>query len=260
MERGSGKPNAGPAATWIAALVAALAGGCLADGGDGGILVLKNVQAGAGCVTSGTDNEVSIGRGSLELLLPNDYLFIAQMRSRVTALDGQEDQRTIITTGAKVDITFPGSTLFSDAELADLKAQGLTRFKSVFSVPIAPNGGLADGGFTLIPKELVEKIAVKAGAGRDFRLQVDAKFTVEGDMSGETVVSQPFVYGVTVGNFLTVSIPIEEGTGREASCPLPSSFGTPRTGYVCNAAQDGVIDCCRGVTGALICPATIAGS
>lgn len=260
MERGSGTPNVGPAASWIAALVAALAGGCLASGGDGGILVLKNVQAGAGCVTSGADTEVAIGRGTLDLLLPRDYLFIAQMRSRVTALDGQEDQRTIITTGAKVDITFPGSSLFSDAELADLKTMGLTRFKSVFSVPIAPNGGLADGSFTLIPLDLVEKIKAKAGTARTFRLQVDATFTIEGDMSGETVVSQPFTYGVTVGNYITVSVPIVETTGLDATCPLPKSFGAPRTGYVCNPGQDGVVDCCRNASGDLICPATIADS
>jgi len=231
----------------IAALI--VLGGCVASGGDGGILVLANVRATTGCTTTATATEPAISHGSLDLLLPSPYLFIAQMKSRIVAAAGQEDQRTIITSGAKIDIAFPGSTLFSDAELATLKSSGLTHLKQPFTVPLFPNGGISDAGFDLIPQGLVDQIAMKAGATRPFRLETVATFTVVGDMSGETVESQPFTYPITIGDGVTVNI--------AGTCDLPTTFGTPRPGYVCNPAQDGIVDCCtRSQT--LVCPATVA--
>jgi hypothetical protein len=227
----------------------ALLGGCAADSGDGGILVLKNVRADDMCATTGGATEATVTHGSLDLVVPSDYLFIAQMQSRITALMGQESQRTIVTQAAKVDITFPGSTLFSDAELADLKSQGFTHFKSQFAAPILPNGSLQDGGFVLIPESLVEKVAAKAGPSPSVRIEVLATFIIEGDMSGEHVESQPYSYPVTVGNNITISVP--------GPCPLPKEFGTARKGYACNPFQDGVIDCCRTALG-LQCPATVS--
>ena len=235
----------------------ALAGGCVADSGDGGILVLRNVVADAMCATTGNSAEVSLGHGRLDLLLGRGYLFIAQMKSRITALVGQEDQRTIITSGANVDVAFPGSTLFSDAELADLKSAALTHFKSPFSQVIFPNGGISDGFFELIPGELVRRVAAKAGRSNSVRIEAVATFTIVGDMSGETVTSQPFSYPVTLGNEVTVNV-IDK-------CPLEKATML-RTGYACNPAQDGVVDCCGTrnlqdnsiVSGSLFCPATVS--
>lgn len=238
----------------------ALVGGCVADSGDGGILVLRNVVADATCSTLGNAAEVSRSHGNLDLLLGRGYLFIAQMKSRITALAGQEDQRTIITSGANVDVTFPGSTLFSEAELADLKSSALTHFKSPFSQVIFPNGGISDGFFDLIPGELVRRIAAKSDLSKLVRIEAIATFTIVGDMSGETVTSQPFSYAVTIGNELTVKI--------VGTCPRPSTT-MPNTGYACNAAQDGVVDCCATrsgtsptdrsiVPGSLFCPATVS--
>jgi len=228
--------------------------GCAADGSDGGILVLKNVHPATMCMTNSLDTETSISRGELDLLQPSDYLFIAQMRSRITALTGQEDQRTIIATGAKIDIAFPGNTLFSEAELADLKTAGLTHFKSLFSTAIPP-GALRDGDFVLIPVALVEQIAAKAGitsttTSPQVRIDAVATFTIEGDMSGATVTSQPFTFPVTIGNGLTINV----GGG----CPLAKG-STVRTGYVCNAVQDGAVDCCTvGPGKPLMCPASVS--
>lgn len=242
-----------------AVAVVALAGGCTADSGDEGMFVLKNVRAAAGCMVTPADNESGIPSGSLDLFLPSSYIFIAQVRSRITALAGQEDQRTVIITGANIDITFPGSTLFSDTELADLKTSALTHFKQPFSAPLGPNGGLTDVGFSLIPEPLIERIVTKAlpvitaNPPQRFRLESLATFTIVGDMSGATVTSQPFSYPVTIGNGVSVVI--------AGSCPLPQAFGMPRTGYSCNPGQDGVIDCCTTATPqglALTCPATLA--
>jgi hypothetical protein len=229
------------------ALVAWL-GGCVADG-DGGILVLKNVHPATGCSPNATGDEPAIGHGTLDLLLPSGYLFIAQLRSRITATTGQEAERTIITSGAKIDITFPGSELFSAADLADLKASGLTHVKQLFSADLAPNGGIADIGFELIPAALAQRVAAKADLTKPFRLETVATFTVEGNLAGQTVASQAFTFPVTLGNNLSVNV--------AGACPLPKDFGMPRTGYACNPAQDGMVDCCDRA-GTLVCPATVS--
>jgi hypothetical protein len=243
-----------PVVAVIAVLGASLGaslGGCAVDGGDEGIFVLKNVHADAGCVTTVAQTELGISHGNLDLVIPGGYLFIAQLKSRITALAGQEDQRTIILSGANVDISFPGSTVFSDAELADLKAKALTRFKRPFSGPLTPNGGLTDVGFELIPGELVERIRAKVpDLTQRFRLEAAVSFTVEGTMAGGTVTSQPYSYSVTIGNFVTINL--------AGLCPLPKDFGTPRPGYVCNPYQDGVVDCCGTSPDNLQCPATVS--
>jgi hypothetical protein len=229
--------------------VVVLLGGCLADGSDGGILVLKNVHADETCTASSSETEVAVGHGTLDLLLPSNYVFIAQMKSRIMALDGQEDQRTILVQGAKVDIAFPDSSLFTAAELGDLQASHLTRFKSLFSAVLVPDA-IQDGSFVLIPAGLVQAIAAKTDFSKAVRIEAVATFTIEGDMSGTTVVSQAFTYPVTIGNSVTVNVP--------GTCDLPKSFGMPRVGYSCNPAQDGIVDCCRGPSGNLVCPATVA--
>jgi hypothetical protein len=234
----------------------ALVGGCVADSGDGGIIVLRNVVADDTCSTQGNLAEITRSHGNLDLLLGSGYKFIAQMKSRITALTGQEDQRTIITSGANVDVAFPGSTLFSDAELADLKSSAITHFKSPFSQVIFPNGGISDGFFDLIPGELVRRVAAKADLSKSFRIEAVATFTIVGDMSGQTVTSQPFSYPVTLGNELTVNV--------LGTCPLANGTMV-RTGYACNAAQDGEVDCCATrnadgsiVPGSLSCPASVS--
>jgi hypothetical protein len=246
----SGRPGLRPGLGLGLAITIA-AGGCVANGGDEGILVLKNVAGSDMCVFSASESELGIGHGSLDVLLRRGYLFGAQLKSRITALAGQEDQRTIITRSAKIDIAFPGSTLFSDAELEDLRSRGLTHFKQLFSVPIAPNGGITDAPFILVPGELSAAILDKAGTSKPFSLEAIATFSIEGNMSGETVTSQPFSYPLTIGSSI--------GVNDAGTCPLPKSFGTVRAGYACNAAQDGIVDCCHDASnGSLTCPATIS--
>jgi hypothetical protein len=180
-------------------------------------------------------------------------VFIAQMKSRITALDDQEDQRTIITSGANVDIAFPNSTLFSAAELTKLQDDRLTKFKALFTAPIMPNGGIKDAGFGLIPEELVARIAAKADLTKSFRIEAVATFTVVGDMSGQRIESQAFSYPVTIGNGLSVFV--------AGPCPLPSTFGSVHPGYSCNSMQDGQVDCCIATSGGvstLTCPAPLA--
>jgi hypothetical protein len=231
----------------------AAVGGCTANNGDQPILVLKNVHADTNCTTTGLTSEPSVPHGTLDTLFPSDYLFIAQMESRIVAPMGMEDQRTIITQYAKVDVAFPNSTLFSASDLSNFEATGLTHFKSNFSTPLLPNDGIADGAFTLIPQQLVAQVAAKSGITgfqdpTEFRLEAEATFTIVGDLQGSTVESQPFVYGVTLGNHTSIS-------SEMPPCPISSSGTTVPTGYACNPAQDGIVECCTsGDT--LTCPAT----
>lgn len=236
--------------------------GCVADSGDGGILVLKNVHPTAECTTTASLTELSSSSGSLELLFPTSYLFIAQLKSRITALDGQEDQRTIIAQGANVDITFPNTTVLTADDVAGFKARGLTHFKQLFSAPVFPNGGISDVGFNLIPADLVAAIAMEKGIvpgvvpAMPVQVQVEAvaTFTVFGDMSGESIEGQPFTYPVTIGTNVTAV--------NNGACSDLSSTFVPSTGYVCNSLQDGRLDCCTrpvmnqdgSITTFLVCP------
>jgi hypothetical protein len=233
----------------LSLILGASLAGCLAETGDGGILVLKNIHPESQCLGTGSETEPSIGSGRLELQVASSYLFFAQMKSRITALAGQEDQRTIIATGAKVDIAFPNSTVFSAAELAQLKTDGLTRFEALFSQVIKPNGGVADAAFNLIPVGLVRAIQAKTTPSAEFSIDAVATFTVVGQMSGGSVNSQLFTYPITIGNGQVVNV--------LGACPLPKGTTMLRNGYVCNPFQDGVVDCCSDGR-SLTCPASVA--
>jgi len=248
MQRGIAVPTLGLILGGL--ILGAAPAGCVADTSDGGILVLKNIHPDTACVGTGIESEAALSFGRIDLLIPSSYLFFAQLKSRITALTGQEDQRTIITSGAKVDLTFSSTTLFTAAELAQLKTDGLTHFKALFSQVIKPNGGVSDAAFEMIPSALLEQIAVKTAAMPNFEVEVVATFTVEGDMAGSTVTSQAFTYPVRIGYHQAINV--------AGTCPLPKGFGEVRKGYSCNPFQDGVIDCCGVVGGALTCPATVA--
>lgn len=234
---------------------AALAG-CAADQGtDGGMIVLKGVAPGENCTTMVSETELGISRGSIDTLLPSSYLFIAQVKSRITALAAEEDQRTIFTSGARVDITFPGSTFFTADELADLEAKSLTKFRTLFTAAVRP-GGITDVGFFLVPAALLARINQKSTA--PFRIEMIATFTIEGDMSGTSVESNAYHFPMSVGRGVTINV--------AGTCPLPTGT-VVRAGSSCNPTQDGVVDCCTDVRAVsndnpegLVCPATVAAA
>src|SRR5690349_17738646 len=97
----------------IAGLVVAL-GGCVASGGDEGILVVKAVAppttvTGGVCTFTPSDGEAGLVHGALDVTSGFGYQIIAQLRSRLTAdstQTGQADARTISLRGANVDLTF----------------------------------------------------------------------------------------------------------------------------------------------------------
>ena len=227
-----------------------LAAGCAANGGDEGLIVLRNIIAsatGGSCVFTGTASETGLAQGALDVSLMQGYEIAPQIKSRITAVTGQEDLRTILVRGANVDITFPNSTVFTTADLADFKSRALTHFMAPFSGFIPPNGGTADIPFEVIPAELAVAVAAKK---IDILLAM-ASFQVVGDLGGGEVTSQTFHFPVTLVNG---GFTIDNGP-----CLLLASSFMPRVGNPCFPGQDGPTDCCSQAGRPLVCPAVGMG-
>jgi hypothetical protein len=186
-----------------------------------------------GCSFSSQETEVSLVRGTLDVSFMSGYVFIAQVKSRITAVAGQESQRTVFTRGANIDVTFPDASLFTAAELTALNAKNLLHFMSPFTAPISPNGGVTDVLFEVIPAELSAELTAKTGF---MNTTAQISFTIAGDLAGGDVTSQKFQYTVTL---LNRGLRINKGL-----CTALSASFTPRTGSPCNLAQDGPVDCC----------------
>jgi hypothetical protein len=229
----------------VAAAAAAL-GGCAADGGDAGITVMRSVAPSSTCTFSASDAELTVGRGALDVALRTSYLVGIQMTSRITALDGQDVQRAVFVSGAKVDITFPDSTLFTTDELTELKASGLTHFKTLFSTVVKPNGGITDAAFELIPFELGDRLRSKPAFTQVVAL---GTFRIIGRLgvTGSELESDPFQFPVTLTNGGLAN-------SLGACSNLPTTF-MPRFSNACNPAQDGIVDCCTAPDNTLVCPA-----
>src|SRR6185295_9223594 len=107
-----------------------------------------------GCSFNSMETEVSLVRGVVDVTITGGYVLIAQLKSRITALAGQESQRTVFTRGANIDIACSYPNLFTATKIADLNARNLLRFIAPFTAPISPNGGVTHVLFELIPSEL----------------------------------------------------------------------------------------------------------
>jgi hypothetical protein len=238
-----------------APLFAAALGGCAADNGDEGIFLLANIAPGAGCTFSASITEPFFSHGQYSVHSPTSYRFHPQMRSKITSTAAQENARTIIVEGARVTLEFPDESVFTGAQQEDLRNRGIMRFSSLFSAPLAPNGGLADGAFDLITTALLDELIAAKGNGilaadaPSFRAEAVATVVVYGDMSGEEQTSQEFKYPVTICNDCVV---------RElGACPLPMGTVLTNVGNSCNPYQDGTADCCR-MGADVVCPAIVA--
>ncbi len=225
--------------TFIPFALALSLGACTAGNGDEAILITKNVVAGDGCSFSSASGEAALLHGTISAYSPSGYRLHPQMLSRITAREGFEDQRTILTKGAHVDITF------ADTSLAGVGGGALTKFDSLFSAPLSPNGGVTDGAFEAVPAALIDAIRTSKGTAT-FRTELIVKATVFGEMAGDEVTSNEFQFPVTVCNDCVLN--------TIGACPSMAELAN--TGNPCNPFQDGVVDCC--MSGAnLVCPAPV---
>jgi len=220
--------------------------GCEANGGDEGLFVTKNVApTGTTCTFTGDESEPFFSHGAITTTIGETaYLINPQIKSRITALDDETDQKTVITTGADIDVSF------ADSAVAAAIDDSMLHYRQLFSAPVPPNDGIADASFVLLPQTLID--AIKAQGGNSFQTEVVTEFTVRGTMSGDDVSSQKFTYGVTVGNTPNFVANIVSVGGNP--CSAPSGI-TVRTGNPCNIAQDEVVDCCQNDDKSFTCPA-----
>ncbi|MGE0550557.1 MAG: hypothetical protein AB7O24_03125 [Kofleriaceae bacterium] len=231
-------------------LAAASLAAC-ADSGDEGIQIVKNVAPpDDSCSFTSEETEPLIGAGTVHLFA-SQYWLHPQLTSRISADEGEESQRTVFTTGARVDIEFPDETLFSASEQEALRESGATHFESRFTVPIAPNGGRTDAAFVAIPTAFFDAVRAKFAGSSNLNAIVITKSVVYGTLGGGggEVTSQPFSFPVTICTDCIVNV--------VGACPLP--MGTMvNGGNACNPFQDGVVDCCVTPNQSVVCPAQVA--
>lgn len=217
------------------------ASGCVADTGDEGMYISKAVAPGADCTFTSQESEAFIGRGSYKIGAPYAYTIIPQVKSKITAADKLVNARTVQIRGARVDLTFADEAVGAGLD------SSLTKFQTLFSAPLAPNGGVTDAIFDLIPAGLSQALAEKY-RDQDVQVEVLAKLQVYGDMSGKEVVSQDFQFPVTMcTNCITFDL---------GACSTLTAETPVRSGNSCNPFQDGVVDCCTDGT-RFLCPAPI---
>ncbi len=226
--------------TFITVALALSLGACTAGNGDEAILLTKNVVPGPGCTFASSLAEPALFHGTINAKSPRSYRLHPQMQSRISTLAGKEDQRTIITRGAHVDVEFANSADDIGAPAA------LTHFDTLFSAPLFPNGGVTDGAFEVVPAELIAAINT-SHQGAAFSTELLVKVVVYGDMSGTDVTSQEFQFPVTVCTDCVLNI-------LPVACPATEMLLNP--GNPCNPYQDGTVDCCMAGD-KLMCPAPV---
>ena len=229
--------------------VGALTLAACADDSGGGLIIRQNLApTTAGCVFAPDLMAPYFARGSISMLSQQPYVFTPLIESRITALDGQESLRTVLVRGARVELRIESITVDNqsvEVDVADFP-EGTLKFTSLFSAPVAPNGGLSVGDFDLLTSGFIAAVRERYGAQGSVRVQVVAEARVFGDLGGDEIESDTFSYPVTVCNDCIVN--------NVGACP---SAAEVRTGNPCNPFQDGVVDCCT--TGdSLICPAPAA--
>ena len=231
-------------------VIASSGAACTSDSGES-IIVLKNVSPGVGCTFSASESELFVSHGTLDLSFGAAYQFAGQMKSRILlnadpngtgAGTNDIDSKTIFMRSANIDLAFPNSAI----DLSGLPTT-LTHFKKLFTATLRPEA-ITDAQFELIPADLGK--AILAINPNPPNIEVQATFTVVGDLSGNEVTSQPFIFPVTIGVGLTAH--------NAGMCPLPMG-STVRPGNACSVAQDAVVDCCTDPTSMMrVCPAPVA--
>lgn len=214
----------------------ALVGACASNGAQG-MVVLENttVQAGTVCTLTGITGQPFVSQGTISTTSPQGYLATPLIMSRITAMMGQETQKTIYLQGAIIQLSVPaGSTTIT----LDPNEQ---KFLAPFSGALPP-GGTVNVGFELVPYSIIQKVA--ALGGTHTHVEINANVTIYGSLAGDNIDAQPWLYPVTICNDCVIN--------TLGACPQPPIH----QGNPCNVYQDGIVDCCTNATGALVCPAS----
>jgi hypothetical protein len=249
-----------------AALASAALAGCKVNTGDTTVLVLHDEAPGTGCMLTGQASSSFLAAGTLDIFsarinqiqkFSRGY-FLTPLVENLAVADStnlqQVGDKTFIAQGAHVDITFGGTDVLSAADQDQLATQGLTHFDARFAGAIMPNGGTTSFGFEAVPAGVFNLLLMKypATPGGTYTpladLDILVTIRVYGLMGGDMHESQDFTFPITVCDTCLI-----DDVGLCSSLPLGFMA---RTGGVCSADQDGVMDCCEQTAGgALTCPA-----
>lgn len=214
---------------------------CAAENGDEGIYLSRILAPSAdSCSFTAEEGAPYLSSGSYSIGSPVPYSANVLLQSRLTLLEGQEpQQRTVQMRGARVDLKFVDPS--DDPGIDDR----FMKFTSLFSAPLTP-GGNATAGFDLIPFQVSVALTERVAAKAPEPVQMVATVEAYGTMAGDEVISQEFIFPVT----------ITELRNDLGACPVPMGT-TVRTGNPCSPFQDGVVDCCTSGSD-VICPAPVA--
>lgn len=227
--------------------------GCVADSGGEGFTILSNafVMPGAiGCQIPAAATGPFLSHGTISTQSQSGYVFTPVMESNISAVTGEELQRTITLQGANIDLTVAALTVgHTDGTFTKVSPPPTLmgtdgKFQSQFSGSLPPNSGLSGMIFDIVPVTTIAAIkqAAALGAGETLDAEVTATIKPFGEMGGSRVDGKQFQYAVTICSDCVV---------RDlGACPAnPTNLGNP-----CNPLQDGTVDCCESA-GGLVCPA-----
>ncbi|CAN5887893.1 hypothetical protein BH11MYX2_BH11MYX2_06730 [soil metagenome] len=218
-------------------------GACAADNGDEGLFVSRVLAPSADCsfTIDATSPFISHGAYQLGPDVFGDYHPTVQLESRITATESKVTQRIVQLRGARVHLTNADGSEISGADDA------IVNFRSLTSGPVEPNGGLTNVDFDLVPYKVAQLLYPQ----RDERGNYDivATFSLYGDLSGNEVTSQNFVFPITLSDGV--------GAQNKGTCPLPMGTVVRTSDNGCSLYAEGVTDCCQQGSD-LICPAVVA--
>jgi hypothetical protein len=207
-----------------------------ADKGDEGMFILNNTAppTGAACTLTGDITQPFTAAGEISFLAATagtGYVFTPLFESRITANPGDEAERTIHLEGANITVSVAnGGTSQS--------------YTALFAGSILPNGGTTNVAFEVLPAS-----SIMALGNASQNVEVVANVTAYGTLGGGRIDAEPFQYPITIiapGKGITF--------GTTTACPAMTPVNV-RTGNPCNPFQDGVVDCCKLSSGAVLCPA-----
>jgi hypothetical protein len=215
--------------------------GCAKNGDEGMVVLANTAPSGTTCTFTGDPTQPAFSQGEIYVGVtgnPNPYLLTPLIESRITAAgSGENVDRSILLQGA--DVTLSASTGGQSVTLPSTAAQ----FTTTIAGTIDP-GGFLNVSFPLVPSDILALF--KSGTTDT---EIVANVVVFGDEGGGRVNAEPFGYQVTV-------CPVGAPCVIQDAGPCATFGGSVSAGNPCNPLQDGVLTCCEGSDGSLVCPAS----
>jgi hypothetical protein len=200
--------------------------------------VLRNQQPSEGCDISVDPSGPFQPRGLIDVSSTQGYRFTPLVQN--VAIANDNSMKRIFVEGANVDIEFVGSNAPDPAAFQE----NYISFRSPFSGSIEAEG-FASFDFDIMSRELVAGLV--GSVTPTSSIQLIASVTIVGELDGDGIESNTFKYPIEVCDGCMQNL-IGACLGLDPTTEIAG-------GGACNPLQDGVIDCCTGDGGELVCPA-----